>query len=187
VSIGKQKYQLKHPNTITMKFHLKKIISGGQTGVDVGALEAAMSVGLACGGWCPPDRRNEDGPIPEKFGLIPTEMDRSDLAVEIPRSRRTECNIMDSDGSLVIGRTGYSYGPGTAITVGLANIYGKPVFKLWLPENDATVEVAKWIQEHHVHTLNVAGPSETEAPGMQQLTYEFVIGLWKQLVKLQTE
>ena len=141
-----------------MKFHLKKIISGAQTGVDIGTAEAAMS-----------------------------EKDRSDLAVGIPQSRRTECNVRDSDGSLVIGRTGYPYGPGTATTVKLANRYGKPVFKLWLPEDDATLEVVKWIHTHHIHTLNVAGPSETETPGIQQLTYDFVIGFWQQLVKLQTE
>ena len=168
-----------------MKFYLKKIISGGQTGVDMGALEAAISAGLQWGGWCPPDSNNELGAIPEKFGLTPTDMDRSDLAPEVPRSRRTECNVRDSDASLVIGCKGYAYGPGTATTVKLAEIYGKPVFELWLPKHDATVEAVNWIHAHRIQHLNVAGPSETEAPGIQQLTFDFVIGLWQQLAKLQ--
>jgi Circularly permutated YpsA SLOG family len=48
-----------------------KIVSGGQTGVDRGALDAALAVGFACGGWCPGDRMAEDGPIPEKYPLMP--------------------------------------------------------------------------------------------------------------------
>jgi hypothetical protein len=32
---------------------LSKIVSGGQTGVDRGALDAALAVGFACGGGIP--------------------------------------------------------------------------------------------------------------------------------------
>ena len=46
---------------------LVKIVSGGQTGVDRGALDAALAVGFACGGWCPKDRNAEDGPIIRQF------------------------------------------------------------------------------------------------------------------------
>ena len=42
---------------------LVKIVSGGQTGVDRGALDAALAAGFPCGGWCPADRRAEDGSI----------------------------------------------------------------------------------------------------------------------------
>ena len=47
-----------------------KIISGGQTGVDRGALDAALDLGVPCGGWCPEDRMAEDGRIPDKYPLI---------------------------------------------------------------------------------------------------------------------
>ena len=50
---------------------LSKIISGGQTGVDRGALDAALVAGFACGGWCPADRGAEDGTIPERYPLTP--------------------------------------------------------------------------------------------------------------------
>ena len=36
-----------------------KIVSGGQTGVDVAALDVALALGLPCGGWCPRGRRTE--------------------------------------------------------------------------------------------------------------------------------
>jgi predicted Rossmann-fold nucleotide-binding protein len=42
---------------------LKKIISGGQTGVDRAALDVAMRLGIAHGGWIPKGRLTEDGPL----------------------------------------------------------------------------------------------------------------------------
>jgi hypothetical protein len=51
----------------TVEMALTKIVSGGQTGVDRGALDAALAAGFPCGGWCPADRRAEDGPIIRHF------------------------------------------------------------------------------------------------------------------------
>ena len=46
-----------------------KIISGGQTGVDRGALDAALSLGFPCGGYCPNGRKAENGVINERYPL----------------------------------------------------------------------------------------------------------------------
>jgi hypothetical protein len=48
---------------------LAKILSGGQTGIDRGAPDAALAWGFPCGGWCPPGRLAEDGRIPERYPL----------------------------------------------------------------------------------------------------------------------
>ena len=72
---------------------IKKIISGGQTGVDRAALDAAISLGIEHGGYCPKGRRAEDGRIPDEYQL--TETTTADY------SDRTERNILESDLSLI--------------------------------------------------------------------------------------
>ena len=73
---------------------LTKIISGGQTGADRAALDAAIRLNLAHGGWVPKGRRAEDGTIPDTYLLseMPTES----------YPRRTEKNIREADGTLIL-------------------------------------------------------------------------------------
>ena len=54
------------------EFPLRKIVSGGQTGVDRAALDAAIFLDIEHGGWCPRGRRSEDGPIDLVYNLIET-------------------------------------------------------------------------------------------------------------------
>jgi Circularly permutated YpsA SLOG family len=73
---------------------LLKVISGGQTGVDRGALDAALALEVECGGWCPAGRLAEDGRIPKRYPVM-----------ELPNSgyaERTARNVADSDGTLII-------------------------------------------------------------------------------------
>ena len=46
-----------------------EIISGGQTGVDRAALDIAIDLEIPHGGWCPYERKAEDGVIPAKYNL----------------------------------------------------------------------------------------------------------------------
>ena len=75
---------------------LEKVVSGGQSGVDRAALDAARAAGLACGGWCPRDRWAEDGPIAASYPL--TETPQRDPA------QRTAWNVRDADATLVLAR-----------------------------------------------------------------------------------
>src|SRR4029077_5215640 len=78
--------------TLTTK--LLKVISGGQTGVDRGALDAALALQVECGGWCPEGRLAEDGIIPKRYPVM-------ELA-NGGYPERTARNVADSDGTLVI-------------------------------------------------------------------------------------
>lgn len=135
-----------------------RIVSGGQTGVDRAALDAAMDCGFETGGWCPRGRRSEDGTIPAHYDLVET---RSPFYTV-----RTRWNVRDSDGTLVLCR-GEATG-GTQLTVEAARKAGKPclVRDLGARRRPRVDTVVRWIEEHRIETLNVAGPRESTAPGI---------------------
>jgi hypothetical protein len=133
-----------------------KVVSGGQTGVDRAALDAARAAGLPCGGWCPRGRLAEDGPIDPGYPLIETP--GADYA------QRTEWNVRDSDGTLVLAR-GRASG-GTALTIALARRYGKPLLVVDLAQDPPPEGVSRWIEDRGVRVLNVAGPRESQRPGI---------------------
>jgi len=159
---------------------LRKVISGGQTGVDRAALAAARAAGLAIGGWCPPGRASEAGPIPPDLPLTETPAERSADAPDVPRSQRTEWNVRDADATLVLSpATGDSgspsadaFDPGTAWAVRCAERYGRPflVVSLDAPAalsvSSTAREIVRWLADREIAILNVAGPSEGTCPGI---------------------
>lgn len=135
---------------------VRRIVSGGQTGVDRAALDVARELAIPCGGWCPRGRRAEDGPIPESYPL------RETPSAAYPE--RTAWNVRDSDGTLVITR-GRPRG-GTALTVSLARRAGKPVMIADLEGRPDVPGILRFLAEREIDVLNVAGPRESEAPGI---------------------
>lgn len=140
-------------------FRVRRIISGGQTGADRGALDAAIQLGVEHGGYCPAGRRAEDGRIPERFRLVETES--SDYAV------RTEKNVLSADGTLLITR-GAPTG-GSALTAALARKHDRALLHLDLgSEREPVPIIREWIAARRIGCLNVAGPRESGCPGIAQ-------------------
>jgi hypothetical protein len=139
-----------------MTVALVRIVSGGQTGVDRAALDAARARGIAQGGWCPRGRRAEDGPIPARYPL------REHPSPEY--AARTERNVVDSDATLVLAIGAPR--DGTALTVRLAARHGRPCRVVDLAEPPPPAEVAGWLEANAVRVLNVAGPRESTHPGI---------------------
>ena len=135
---------------------IRRIVSGGQTGVDRAALDVALELGLERGGWCPRGRRAEDGPIPARYPL------RETASREYPV--RTEWNVRDSDATPLLheGRKGR----GTALTARCARTLVRPLMEVDLRRPPPAGAVREWLAAHGVRTLNVAGPRESEAPGI---------------------
>jgi len=137
---------------------LKKIVSGGQTGVDRAALDAAIRMGISHGGWIPKGRITEEGPLPDRYKLdeMPTDS----------YPERTEKNVIDSDGTLIISR-GAPQG-GTDYTRKMALRHGKQMLHIDLSLNpnplDAASLVTSWVEMHNIGTLNVAGPRASKDP-----------------------
>jgi hypothetical protein len=147
-----------------------KIISGGQTGVDRGALEAAAEAGSPHGGWCPLGRLAEDGRVPERFNL--RETDSPDY------QRRTELNVLEADATLILCRGPLS--GGSALTRRLARKHRRPSLVVVLDGGaiDKQIDrVRRWLKRHKVETLNVAGPRESQSPGIAAMAREFVARL----------
>lgn len=139
------------------------IISGGQTGVDRAALDAARSLDLASEGWVPAGRVAEDGRIPDRYAGLR----------ETPSSgtkERTKLNVRDADAVLVILR-GPATG-GTLLAVETACELGRPILELDLEarsEQGAAEALRTWLRDQPGPLkLNVAGPRESEAPGIHE-------------------
>ncbi|MCC7381712.1 MAG: putative molybdenum carrier protein [Deltaproteobacteria bacterium] len=143
-----------------------KIISGGQTGVDRAALDVALALGLQAGGWCPKDRRCEDGTIPEHYPLTETRSPEFHV--------RTQRNVEASSATLVLTR-GAPTG-GTRYAVEVAQSMRRPtlVVDLLRSSADHIEMVAKWLAEIQPRVLNVAGPRESGAPGIARETWRIL-------------
>jgi hypothetical protein len=146
---------------------VQRMVSGGQTGVDRAALDAAIAAGVDCGGWCPLGRLSEDGAVPDRYPL--QETPSSDYA------ERTLWNARDSDATLIL-----TWGPpteGTAYTAMCAQQLGKPVLIVDMNANPDADLVADWLRDRAIGTLNVAGPRESKAPGAYQAALRFLAEL----------
>jgi hypothetical protein len=134
-----------------------KIISGGQTGVDRAALDAAISHGIDCGGWCPEGRTAEDGTISLHYPVI-----------ELPGSgysERTLRNVSDSDGTLII-YFDYPTG-GTEQTLLFCIEAHKPYLLIdanELSPKRAALKTEDFVHKFAIQTLNVAGPRASGNP-----------------------
>ena len=133
-----------------------RIVSGGQTGVDRAALDAAIRLGILCGGWVPRGRRAADGPLP---GRDPMQETKS--RAYAPRTQR---NVEDSDATLILCRRGRPSG-GTALTIACAAALGRPHRVVDLQSAPVPADIRKWLRDHAVSILNVAGPRESTSPG----------------------
>ena len=132
-----------------------RILSGGQTGVDRAALDAALAAGVPVGGWCPAGRWAEDGPIPARYPLRET-------ASGDP-AERTRLNVRDADAVLILAAEPLA--GGTRLTAEIARELERPLLVLD-PLADAPEDAVRWLRQRRVGVLDVAGPRESEAPGI---------------------
>lgn len=149
-------------------FMVHRIVSGGQTGVDRAALDAAIRIGIDHGGWVPKGRKAEDGRIPGHYSLCETETPNY--------AERTEKNVLDSDATLIVSR-----GPlkgGSRLTMILAMRYGKPWLHVDLasvPEHEGVGSVRSWLGANQVGVLNVAGPRAGNDSAIYGLAFDLLL------------
>ena len=144
-----------------------RIVSGGQTGVDRGALDAAIALNISHGGWCPRGRLAEDGRIPDRYHL--SETDSAEYWV------RTEQNVIDSDGTLILYRGKLS--GGTQLTYQMTRKHGRPCLLVDLSEDCDVQAGRRWVAHHRIRVLNVAGPRESSAAGISLDAQNFLLAM----------
>jgi Circularly permutated YpsA SLOG family/Domain of unknown function (DUF6794) len=136
---------------------IRKIVSGGQTGADQAALDVAIKLGIPHGGWLPAGRRTEAGPLAHTYNL--REMATAGYA------ERTEQNVLDSDGTLILSHGELS--DGSEYTRTMAIRHQRPWLHIDLertPAFAALQQIVAWIREHAIEVLNVAGPRASQDP-----------------------
>ncbi|OOZ35969.1 putative molybdenum carrier protein [Solemya velesiana gill symbiont] len=143
---------------------VEKVVSGGQTGVDRAGLDAALELGIPCGGWCPKGRRAVDGVIPDKYPLTETSAENY--------NRRTEWNVRDSDATLILNEGAFE--GGTAVTQVYAEKHKRPCLVVALDQKHDHAPVRKWLADNRIKVLNVAGPREEKRPGIHQRAWDFL-------------
>jgi hypothetical protein len=154
---------------------LKKIVSGGQTGVDRAALDAARAAGLLCGGWIPADGKAEDGLIPEHYGLL-----------RLPHGsyrQRTRLNVLDSDATAILYHEQLT--GGTRLTRNFCALLNRPFLLLDAGAHSVATAVAAlthFLNDAAIEVLNVAGP---RASGWSH-GYEFTSAVFDELLAQQT-
>ena len=161
---------------------VSKIVSGGQTGVDRAALDVAIFLEIPHGGWCPRGRKAEDGPISDVYQL--TETRSSSYVV------RTEKNVTDSDGTLILYRNSMSRG--TALTANFTRRHVRPCLAIdiaamqssdsdedWIGQK--VEEIHAWLIQEAIGTLNVAGPRESTSSGITAHAHTLLLNAFAEI------
>ena len=141
------------------------VISGGQTGPDRAALEAAVATGTPYGGWCPKGGWAED--MPEPPGLLALYPNLRETLSDEPE-QRTDWNVRDADALLVlVGLGGLEVSKGTERAMRHAESLGRPVCVVSVAEQEAEDRVRAFLSEFAGKPVCIAGPRESESPGLQ--------------------
>lgn len=156
---------------------ITKIASGGQTGAERGALDAAIEINIPHGGWCPKGRLAEDGIIPEKYQLMETDFcDSQD---------NTEQNIVESHFTLLFSCRDVS--ERLEHVIDLCEKHGKEFLLIDMEESgdDEMMEEILAIMAHSdlknkyppdFPVINVVGTEESKAPGIQGRVKKIMLG-----------
>ena len=151
---------------------IKRIISGGQPGVEIAALDAAIRLDIPHEGWCYRDRRSDGGNLPERYNV--KEIDTPSYF------QRLEKNVKDSEGAVVL-----NYGQlviGSKAVKDIAEKYRKPCLNVDLtkhPMNHAIALIRKWMAKHDIATIYFTGTKTVAglSPNVYDETIQVIEGI----------
>ena len=152
---------------------ISQIITSGETGVGRAAIDTAITLSIPYGGWCPHGGKACD--MDEPPGLLFHYSALQATPTSSPQ-QRTEWNVRDSDATLVLyGPSGIGCSATTVRTQEHAQNYCRPAIVLSVGDYTSIYHVNDWILSLPAHiSLNIAGPSEIEEPGMYSASRYFI-------------
>ncbi len=159
---------------------LTTILSGGQTGADLGGLQAGNKSQIETGGWAPKYFLTENGSnlkLGHLYGLKETKSGKYPA--------RTKRNVKESDATLWVG---YDNSAGAKLTFSACrkfkkpwfvvpydfNAYQKDLLKI-LETRVVAKQLADWLADYRVKILNVAGNRESINTGVGSFTERIVM------------
>ena len=135
---------------------------------------AGRELGISTTGTAPKGWLTEDGPREALLRSF-----RLKECSERGYPPRTKANVLNADGTLIVGpyRTG-----GSALTAKIAADHNKPLFHVAYPgptdfasRDDRIEEFHYWLTHYRIQILNVAGNRESQSPRICQFTRDFLI------------
>ncbi len=143
-----------------------RIISGGQTGVDIAGVRTAKLFKFATGGWMPAGWKTLDGPRPEYENLY--NMQQHISSDYKPRTYR---NVEESDLTIRIAKNFDS--AGEKCTLNAIFYYKKPWFDINIQYPDRVIThlldgITSYVWAGNTLTINIAGNSEKTVPGIEK-------------------
>lgn len=139
---------------------LQKVISGGQTGADMGGILGAKDAGIKTGGYAAKNFMTEDGPNPK----LKEEYELTDSGFDYVG--RTNLNAKNSDVTFWFGTTDSR---GFFATLRSCRMTGKQMIN-----NPTPKHMADYIRRSGVKVINIAGNRESHAPGIQKKVRELI-------------
>lgn len=143
-----------------------EVVSGGQTGVDQAGLKIAKEMGHTIGGWCPKGGLDENG-----FCVLEVYPEMQEASTSNP-DERTKLNIEHSDGTLIIVPNmplPDKIKDGTRLTIEYAEEQRKPTLIISISQKDVAIDqILAWIEKNDIKRLNIAGPRESNWPGIHE-------------------
>ncbi|WP_373500023.1 YpsA SLOG family protein [Desulfococcus sp.] len=154
---------------------IRKVISGGQAGVERAALDVALKFMIECGGWIPDWRAREDEDLVKTYRM--TVLEGANYV------QATERNVTAGDGVMVVSRGEVS--GSAALHIRLAERHNRPLLLLDV-ERTAAFEAARkaesWIREHGIQVLTVTGSPPGGEPDIHHTASGILEALYHLLV-----
>jgi len=155
-----------------------KIISGGQTGVDIAGLIAAKNNNLETSGHIPKGFLTLEGCKPEYHELYNLIETKTSYYPE-----RTALNVKNSDCTLWFGENKQSNGKKCTFK----NIikYKKPYLDIDIGNMPKVDVIYQWMTNNDYNVINIAGNSESTSKGIQEKLENYLTELFSLLKKIE--